>query len=90
MRVDSHAYSGYCIPPYYDSMIGKLIVHGKDRAEALIRCRRALHEFLIEGVDTTVEFASFLLSRDDIIRGNYDTGYLERLLEVAPPHFHSR
>ncbi|MFO7821883.1 MAG: acetyl-CoA carboxylase biotin carboxylase subunit [Lentisphaeria bacterium] len=81
VRVDSHAYTGYVIPPFYDSMIGKLIVHGRTRQEALNRASRALHEYIIEGVDTTVHFASFVLNREDIIRGEYDTGYLERLLE---------
>lgn len=80
VRIDSHAYNGYVIPPYYDSMIGKMIVHGKDRKEALARCRRALAEYVIDGVNTTVEFASYLLNREDIIRGEYNTGYLEDLL----------
>lgn len=81
IRVDSHAYPGYLIPPYYDSMIGKLIVHGRDRQEALNRAARALHEYVIEGVHTTVDFAAFVLNREDVIHGAYDTGYLERLLE---------
>lgn len=81
IRVDSHAYPGYVIPPFYDSMIGKLIVHGRDRQEALNRAARALHEYVIEGVYTTVDFAAFVLNREDVIRGAYDTGYLERLLE---------
>ena len=81
VRIDSHAYSGYVIPPYYDSMIGKLIVHGRTREEALARCYRALSEYVIDGVNTTVDFASFLLNREDIIRGEYNTGYLANLLE---------
>jgi acetyl-CoA carboxylase biotin carboxylase subunit len=87
VRVDSHAYSGYVIPPYYDSMIGKLIVHGRDRREALARCARALHEFVIEGVHTTIDFAAYVLNREDVIRGKYHTSYLEHLLEVEPHWF---
>ena len=82
MRIDSHAYSGYVIPPNYDSMIGKLIVHGADREEALCRARRALDEFRIEGVATSIGFARILLERDDIVRGDYNTGYIEKMLEA--------
>ena len=89
VRVDSHAYAGYVIPPHYDSMIGKLIAYGEDREEALSRCRRALHEYIIEGVDTTIEFASYLLNRRRVIAGQYHTNYVERLLETAGPVFES-
>ena len=82
VRIDSHAYSGYVIPPNYDSMIGKLIVHGADREEALCRARRALDEFRIEGVATSIGFARILLERDDIVRGDYNTGYIEKMLEA--------
>jgi acetyl-CoA carboxylase, biotin carboxylase subunit len=81
VRVDSHAYQGYVIPPNYDSMIGKLIVHGATRDEALRRARRALDEYHIEGVSTSIDFARILLSRDDIVRGQYNTGYIGKLLE---------
>ena len=81
VRVDSHAYQGYVIPPNYDSMIGKLIVHGATRDEALRRARRALDEYHIEGVSTSIDFARILLSRDDIVRGQYNTGYVGKLLE---------
>jgi len=84
VRVDSHAYAGYVIPPFYDSMIGKLIVHGEDRQEALARCVRALQEFTIEGVSTTLEFAVHLLHHEGIRRGEYHTGYIEKLLEAEP------
>jgi acetyl-CoA carboxylase biotin carboxylase subunit len=84
VRVDSHAYAGYVIPSYYDSMIGKLIVHGEDRPEALARCVRALQEFTIEGVSTTIEFAVHLLYHEGIRRGEYHTGYIEKLLEAEP------
>ncbi len=82
VRIDSHAYSGYVIPPNYDSMIGKLIVHGADREEALRRARRALDEFRIEGVATSIGFARILLEREDIVRGEYNTGYIEKMLEA--------
>ena len=87
VRVDSHAYSGYRIPPNYDSMIGKLIVSAPDREQALARARRALHEFLVDGVSTTIDFAAYLLNRNDIIRGEYDTGTVTRLLEEGLPIF---
>ena len=81
VRIDSHAYTGYRIPPYYDSMIGKLIVHGKTRAEAIAKCRRALAEFMIEGVSTTIPFEQFLLDSREFIEGHYDTGYIERVIK---------
>ncbi len=87
VRLDSHVYTGYCIPPYYDSMIGKLIVSGTTREEAILRCRRALHEFVIEGVDTTIDFASYLLNRDVVIRGEYNIGYVEHLIDNGLPSF---
>jgi acetyl-CoA carboxylase biotin carboxylase subunit len=81
VRIDSHAYPGYTIPPYYDSMIGKLIVHAENRQEALARCRRALGEFIIEGVDTTIDFALHVLQSDGVVCGDYHTGYIEKMLE---------
>ncbi len=83
VRVDSHVYTGYRIPPNYDSMIGKLIVHGRDRQEAICRLRRALREYVVEGVFTTIEFAGNLFTREEIIRGEYHTGYLAQLLEMS-------
>lgn len=81
VRVDSHVYSGYRIPPHYDSMIGKLIVYAPTRQEALARCRRALDEYLIEGVQTTIPFEQFILDTKDFREGNYDTGFIERLMK---------
>ncbi len=81
IRIDSHAYSGYKIPPYYDSMIGKLIVYGEDRKEAIIRCRRALDEFHVSGVKTTIPFLSYILGREDFMVGKYNTGYVESVYE---------
>ena len=84
VRFDSHVYAGYAIPPYYDSMIGKLIVRGETRAEALAVCRRALDEFVIDGVKTTVPFLKLLIRSKDFVAGHYDTGFVESFLqEVA-------
>jgi acetyl-CoA carboxylase, biotin carboxylase subunit len=79
VRVDSHVYQGYVIPPYYDSMIGKLIVHGKDRTEALARARQALEEFVIEGVHTTIPFHRKVMDHPAFIEGDVDTHFIERL-----------
>ncbi|GGD44276.1 acetyl-CoA carboxylase biotin carboxylase subunit [Sinisalibacter lacisalsi] len=81
VRMDSALYDGYSIPPYYDSLIGKLIVHGRDRAEALSRLQRALGELIVDGVDTTVPLFHALLQEPDIIAGNYNIHWLERWLE---------
>ena len=80
VRIDSALYSGYRIPPYYDSLIGKLIVFGKTRAECLMRLRRALSEFVVEGVDTTIPLFQKLLRENDIIDGKYDIHWLEKYL----------
>ena len=81
VRFDSHVYAGYEIPPYYDSMIGKLIVRGETREEALAVCRRALDEFEIEGVVTTVPFLKKLVRSKDFVAGHYDTGFVENFLQ---------
>ena len=81
VRVDSHAYCGYRIPPHYDSMIGKLIVYAPTRREALAKCRRALEEYLIEGVKTTIPFEQFILDTKEFRQGNYDTGFIERIMK---------
>lgn len=80
VRVDTHVYTGYRIPPYYDSMIAKLIVVGADREQALARCRRALDEFIVEGVSTTIPFSQLIMSNKDFIAGHYDTGFIERMM----------
>jgi acetyl-CoA carboxylase, biotin carboxylase subunit len=79
VRVDSHVYQGYTIPSHYDSMIGKLIVHGKDRSEALARARQALEEFVIEGVHTTIPFHRKVMEHPAFIEGDVDTHFIERL-----------
>ena len=83
VRLDSHAYAGYTIPPYYDSMIGKLITYGKDRTEAMNRMTRALSEYMITGVKTTIPFSLAILQDPDFRRGNYTTNFVERLLGGA-------
>jgi acetyl-CoA carboxylase, biotin carboxylase subunit len=80
IRVDSALYSGYRIPPYYDSLIGKLIVFGKTRTECMMRLRRALSEFVVDGVETTIPLFQKLLSEPDIIDGHYDIHWLEKYL----------
>ncbi|MDE2445046.1 MAG: acetyl-CoA carboxylase biotin carboxylase subunit [Alphaproteobacteria bacterium] len=80
VRIDSALYSGYRIPPYYDSLIGKLIVFGKTRTECMMRLRRSLSEFVIEGVETTIPLFQRLLNEPDIIDGNYDIHWLEKFL----------
>ena len=77
IRVDSHIYSGYQIPPHYDSMLAKLVVHGRDRKEAIERMIGALKEFIIEGPKTTIPFHIQLLENDRIREGNFDTHFLE-------------
>ncbi|MCD1619646.1 acetyl-CoA carboxylase biotin carboxylase subunit [Salipiger marinus] len=80
VRMDSALYDGYVIPPYYDSLIGKLIVHGRDRPEALARLNRALGELIVDGVDTTVPLFHALLQEPDIHSGDYNIHWLEKWL----------
>ena len=81
MRVDSGAYQGYRIPPYYDSLIGKLIVHGKNRNECLMRLKRCLSEFVIDGIETTIPLFPDLVQQPDIANGLYDIHWLEKYLQ---------
>jgi acetyl-CoA carboxylase biotin carboxylase subunit len=80
VRVDSAVYQGYTIPPYYDSLLGKLIVHGKTRQECLMRLRRALDEFVVDGIETTLPLFRALVREEDIINGNYHIHWLEQFL----------
>ena len=82
VRMDSALYGGYSIPPYYDSLIGKLIVHGRDRPEALARLRRALGELIIDGIDTTIPLFDALLAEPDVQNGEYNIHWLEKWLET--------
>lgn len=77
VRIDSAIYQGYKIPPTYDSMVAKLIVHGKNREEAISRMRRALEEFIVEGIDTNIDFQFRILSNESFVKGYYDTGFIQ-------------
>jgi acetyl-CoA carboxylase, biotin carboxylase subunit len=81
VRVDSGVYQGYRIPPYYDSLIGKLIVHGKNRNECLMRLKRCLSEFVIDGIETTIPLFVDLVQQPDIANGLYDIHWLEKYLQ---------
>jgi len=80
VRVDSGVYQGYKIPPFYDSLIGKLIVHGRTRVECMMRLRRALDEFVVDGINTTIPLFRDLLANPDIANGDYDIHWLEKFL----------
>ena len=77
MRVDTHAYAGYKIPPFYDSMIAKLIVVAQTREEAITKMERALNEYIIEGVKTTIPFHKRLMKNEKFRSGNFTTKFLE-------------
>jgi acetyl-CoA carboxylase, biotin carboxylase subunit len=82
VRLDSHVYAGYTVPPYYDSLLAKLIVQGRDRPEALSRMRVALEAFIVEGVTTTIPFLARVMQNDRFVRGDVDTKFLEREPEL--------
>ena len=81
IRLDSHLYGGYTVPPFYDSMIGKLIASGPDRATAIARMQRALDETIIRGVKTTIPLGQRIVRDQDFRRGKYSTNFLERFFE---------
>ncbi|MEO8668925.1 MAG: acetyl-CoA carboxylase biotin carboxylase subunit [Bauldia sp.] len=83
VRVDSGVYQGYKIPPYYDSLIGKLIVHGRTRQECMMRLRRSLDEFVVDGIQTTIPLFRDLVNDPDIIAGDYDIHWLEKRLAAG-------
>jgi acetyl-CoA carboxylase biotin carboxylase subunit len=83
VRVDTAAYQGYVIPPYYDSMIAKLIVSGRDREEAISRGRRALDLFVIEGIKTTIPMHRRILDEEDFQRGRLSTSFMERFAKAS-------
>ena len=83
VRVDSALYSGYDIPPTYDSLIAKVIVHGRSRNECMMRLRRALEEFVVEGVETTIPLHQALLANPDFTNGDYDVTWLEHFLDAG-------
>jgi acetyl-CoA carboxylase biotin carboxylase subunit len=80
IRIDSAVYHGYTIPPFYDSLVGKLIVHGKTRGECLMRLKRAIDEFVVDGIDTTLPLFRTLVREKDIIDGAYHIHWLEEFL----------
>jgi acetyl-CoA carboxylase biotin carboxylase subunit len=85
VRVDTHCYPGYTISPYYDSLIAKVIVHGEDRAEAIARARRAMDEFMVEGIKSTISFHQRVFKNPEFIRGRNNTGFLEKLYRNRIP-----
>ena len=85
IRVDTHCYPGYFVPPYYDSLLAKVITHGKDRVEAIDRMKYALENFVINGIDTVIPFLLFILNREEYKKGDVHTKWLEEVLEEAYP-----
>ena len=82
IRIDTAAYADAVIPPYYDSLIAKLIAHGRDRSEAIARLRRALEQFIVEGIKTTIPMHRRILSDEDFVAGKFDTHFLDRYMTV--------
>ena len=85
VRVDTHVYAGYTVPPYYDSLLAKVIVHGNTRQEALSRMGQALDSFILEGVTTTIPFLARVIRHPDFVRGQVDTRFLEREARLLQP-----
>lgn len=81
VRMDTHVYGGYSIPPYYDSMVGKLIASSRNRADTIIRMKRAMHEVIVRGIKTSVPLGQMILSHPDFIRGKYSTSFVQKLLD---------
>jgi len=80
VRLDTHLYSGYQVPPYYDSLLAKLIVSGRDREETIVRARQALESFVIEGISTTIPFLADVTRDEQFVAGGVDTGFVDRFL----------
>jgi acetyl-CoA carboxylase biotin carboxylase subunit len=87
VRIDSHAYAGYTVPPHYDSMIAKVIATGTSRGNAIDRMRRALSEYIIRGVKTTIPFQEAIMRDPDFIRGTYNTGFVEKIIQSRVAEF---
>jgi acetyl-CoA carboxylase biotin carboxylase subunit len=90
VRIDSHAYTGYTVPPYYDSLISKIITVGATRESAINRMRRALDEYYVTGIKTTVPFHAAIMRSGEFRDGEYDTGFVERMMksekfQLVPP-----
>src|SRR5262245_59168996 len=90
VRIDSHAYTGYTVPPYYDSLIAKIITVGATRINAIERMRRALDEYYITGIKTTVPFHAAIMRNGEFRAGNYDTGFIERVMSSGKLDLTSR
>lgn len=84
VRVDTHVYAGYTIPPYYDSMIAKLICKAQTRDECIRKMRRALDEFIVEGINTTIPFHMQLMENEEFVSGKFDTGFMDHFKLVEP------
>ena len=82
VRVDSQLYSGYNVPPHYDSLVSKLIVHADNRAECIMRLNRALNEYVIGGIETTIPLHQRLIMEQDFLNADYDIHWLEAFLEL--------
>jgi acetyl-CoA carboxylase biotin carboxylase subunit len=87
VRIDSHAYTGYTVPPHYDSMIAKVIAMGTSRENAIARMRRALSEYIIRGIKTTIPFQQAIMHDPDFVRGSYDTGFVAKLIDARGAEF---
>jgi acetyl-CoA carboxylase biotin carboxylase subunit len=81
VRLDTHVYAGYRVPPFYDSLLAKLIVSGNSREEAIVRARNALGSFVIEGVPTTIPFLAKVARDDHFVRGDVHTGFVDRFMD---------
>lgn len=83
IRIDTAIYNGYTIPPYYDSMIAKIIVHGTNRNEAIAKMKRALEELVIDGVETNKDFLFDIIRKPNFIRGIFDTSFIEKEFNIG-------
>ncbi|MCB0298893.1 MAG: acetyl-CoA carboxylase biotin carboxylase subunit, partial [Calditrichaeota bacterium] len=83
VRVDTHIYNSYKVPPYYDSLLAKLIVSARNRHDAIRRLNRALDEFVVEGIKTTIPFHKYVINTPEFIEGDFDTHFLEKIYEKA-------
>ena len=90
IRIDSHAYAGYAVPPHYDSMIAKVIATGTTRANAIARMSRALGEYMITGIKTTIPFQEAIMRDPDFVRGKYNTGFVAKIIESRVAEFAER
>ena len=82
VRLDSHAYSGYRVPPNYDSLVGKLVTHGRDRSQAIERMQRAISELVLDGIKTTLPFHRELMGNHKFIRSEYDLNFVHNMLDM--------